>query len=267
MRKLGSLTWIVLALCLAPLSEAAERQDLTGMWRGTFHYPEEAEKVAKFVGFSMLVLHQGDEVSGLIVESNTFGAESAPNLHATLKGRYNQTTRELVFTKTYDGTGTIDHVVQYRGLLDMDAKRGSGKWKIREDWGGAFKLDKIPQTSGGAVTGLWTGMYHYPEGNDREPVRFSLYMVHQGARLVGYIKEAKTFGEGDDPWLHAAVTGKVSPETGEISFIKTYDGTGNNWHGVEYSGRLAEAGRAINGRWEVSREWGGKFSLRRPAQP
>ncbi len=261
-----------MALLMAILGLAAPRAlaadpDLTGLWRGTYHYPERAEGVAKFIGFTMLVLHHGNEVTGLMTEANTFGAESAPHLHATFKGRYNSITRELSFTKTYDGTGTIDHVVQYRGQLGEDAKSGSGKWQIREDWGGEFKLEKLPEMGSGPVAGLWTGQYHYPEGIDREPVRFSLYLVQHGHRIAGFIKEAKTFGEGKDPWLHATIRGKFSPETGEISWLKTYDGTGKIWHDVDYSGRLVDAGRAVQGRWDVEPTWGGKFTLRKSAQP
>lgn len=266
-QSFGRLTCLVFALSLAPLVAAAEKPDLTGMWRGAYHYPERAEGVAKFISFTMLVLHQGDDVVGLITESNTFGAESAPNLHATVKGRYNSNTRELQFTKTYDGTGTIDHVVQYRGRLGDDGKSGRGKWQVREDWGGEFTLDKIPETSGGPVAGLWTGTFQYPEGVNNEPARFSLYVVHKGARLAGFIKEPKTFGEGEDPWLHATITGKVVPESGEFSFIKTYDGTGKISHDVEYTGRLTDAGRTLNGRWEVRSDWGGKFTLRKAATP
>lgn len=267
MNALGRLSCLVVALCLAPVATAAEKPDLTGMWRGAYHYPEGAEGVAKFIGFTMLVLHQGDEVVGLITESNTFGAPSAPNLHATFKGRYNPTTRELQFTKTYDGTGTIDHVVPYRGRLGEDGNSVRGKWQVREDWGGDFTLDKIPETSGGPVAGLWIGTYEYPEGVALEPVKFSLYVVHKGARLAGFIKETKTFGEGEDPWLHATITGKLVPETGELSFIKTYDGTGKISHDVEYAGRVTDAGRTINGRWEAKRDWGSKFTLRKSAQP
>lgn len=268
MRTLGRFGLLLLAiLALASPPALAEDQDLTGLWRGTYHYLERAEGVAKFIGFTMLVLHRGNEVTGLITESNTFGAETSPNLHATFKGRFNQNSRELIFTKTYDGTGQIEHVVQYRGQLGEDGTSGSGKWQIRADWGGEFKLEKIPQTGSGPVAGLWTGQFHYPEGVDRDPVRFSMYVVHHGNRVAGFIKESKTFGEGEDPWLHASVHGKISPETGEVSWLKSYDGTGKIWHDVEYTGRFVEAGQAINGRWEVNPKWGGRFTLRKSVLP
>lgn len=87
--------------------------------------------------------------------------------------------------------------------------------------------------------------------------------VWNGTGLTGHIKEPNTFGEGDDPYLHADVAINVDPEARTLSFTKKYDGTGKVAHEVNYSGLLSTDGARVSGKWEIPEVWGARFTLQR----
>lgn len=112
------------------------------------------------------------------------------------------------------------------------------------------------------LTGLWNGSYSYAgDGTGRPDVAFSAVMLQQGDEITGFIREANTFGATDDPWLHALLKGKVDPETGSVTFTKTYDGTSGVDHDVEYAGKLDAKGQRIEaGKWQIG-EFSGTFKI------
>lgn len=112
------------------------------------------------------------------------------------------------------------------------------------------------------LTGMWNGSYSYAgDGTDRPDVPFTAVIIQTGKEVTGFIREANTFGSTDDPWLHAALKGTIDPKTRKLTFTKTYDGTSNVGHDVEYSATMAEKGEEVKeGVWKL-RESGGTFKL------
>jgi hypothetical protein len=115
---------------------------ITGVWRGTYHYPEGSEQ--KPVNFHLVVIQQGDKVAGFIKEPNTFGKRNEePWLHATFRGTFDEKEGKLSFTKTYDGTSGIEHDVAYEGKIGAGRKKVEGTWKIGDEAGGRFTLERL----------------------------------------------------------------------------------------------------------------------------
>ena len=212
----------------------------------------------------MMVEADGD-VFGFIKEANTFGKEGVPWLHAVIKGRFDKDTRELRFTKTYDGSAEVVHGVQYRGTINTDGDKIRGTWEIPGDWGADFSLQRTAGAEPGRfpATGVWAGTYSYPPDAERAPVKFWMIVVRGGVEVVGFIKEPNTFGEGDDPWLHAVVKGRYDPEERKLIFTKTYDGTSGINHDVSYEGRLSGDAAELSGTWDIPGVWNGKFTAQK----
>ncbi len=111
------------------------------------------------------------------------------------------------------------------------------------------------------LTGLWSGSYAYPAEAMQADVAFTAVILHSGKEITGFIREANTFGASDDPWLHALVKGTVDPETGKITFTKTYDGTSDVKHDVTYSAKLSKDGAKFEeGAWNIL-DYAGTFRL------
>lgn len=254
-------TVLLLFLTLVAACPAAE-PELTGAWKGHFQYPARAGK--KPVPFTVVLLNDGREVRGVIVEINTIGQQGAePWLHAWVHGgRYDRAARQVTISKRYVGTDDVSHLVQYQGQLSADGSTISGNWQIPGNWGSTFQLTRLPQTGPGAMAGVWTGMYRYSDAQRdeqnrvRPPVVFSMFVVQRGRGWWGYSEEPRTFGDGAAPRLFAIVEGRETDRPGEFKFTKTYDGTGGNNHSVEYRGRLID-GSKMSGDWELAGGDGG----------
>jgi hypothetical protein len=141
---------LCLLLVLPVLSAAQEGQQpkqkaqkrLSGVWKGTYHYPEGSEM--KPVNFQLVLIQDGSTVAGFIKEPNTFGKRNEePWLHATFKGTFDAKEGKLTFTKTYDGTSGIEHDVEYKGKLSQDRKKVEGMWELGNDASGRFTLERL----------------------------------------------------------------------------------------------------------------------------
>jgi hypothetical protein len=114
---------------------------LTGTWEGKYEYP--ADSGVDPVTFTLILVQEGDKVTGMLREPNSFGERPDPWLHATVDGTYSGESRELKFSKTYDGTAGASHDVQYKGLVASDANAvESGSWSIEGTWSGTFTLKR-----------------------------------------------------------------------------------------------------------------------------
>ncbi len=253
----------LLLLAIAAVAVPGRAQDLTGLWNGEYTYPKESGRPP--VSFRMAVVQAESQILGFIKEANTFGKEGSPWLHAVLKGRFDKETREVQFTKTYDGTAETAHDVEYRGLVTPDGAKAQGTWKIRDDWAANFTLERAakPERERFVLAGLWEGAYHYPPDSGREPVKFWLLLVPASTQAAGFIKEVNTFGKDNEPWLHAVVKGGYEAKSRELSFTKTYDGTSATVHDVKYKGRVSSNADQVNGTWDIPEVWAGKFDARR----
>jgi hypothetical protein len=119
---------------------ATKAGPFSGLWSGEYRYPGDDDGGAP-VGFTAIVIHEGDKIVGLMKEKNTFGAPVEPWLAAGIKGTYDADTRHFSFTKTYDGTAGPSHDVEYSGSLNRE-RGASGAWNI-DGLKGTFTLQNL----------------------------------------------------------------------------------------------------------------------------
>lgn len=106
---------------------------LTGAWYGTYHYPGEGLAPVKF---RLFIVQIGERISASTKEPNTFWENDpnvdrdAPFLYAFCNGTYDPSSRELKFTKTYDGAAGASHSVEYSGAVSEDGAKIEGNWNI-----------------------------------------------------------------------------------------------------------------------------------------
>jgi hypothetical protein len=65
-------------------------------------------------------------------EPNTFGEKSATHLYGNVSclSRGVGPGREFRFHKQYDGSGNVDHAVEYSGIVSRDGNSIEGRWLI-----------------------------------------------------------------------------------------------------------------------------------------
>jgi hypothetical protein len=148
----GALIACLTAVVLGTLAAGTIRADepptnfpkqgpLTGVWEGKYEYPKDSG--VEPVMFTLILIQEGDKVTGMIREPNSFGERPDPWLHATLDGRFSGDNRELSFTKTYDGTAGASHDVEYKAQIAADGNSvESGTWTIPGAWSGTFTLKR-----------------------------------------------------------------------------------------------------------------------------
>jgi hypothetical protein len=110
-----------------------------GVWSGMTYRPKGKEFAP--VSFQMIMVHDGDGVTGLIKEPNTSQVnKDEPYLHAAFKGKYDPKTGKLAFQKTYDGTAGETREVACSGKASFDKMMVEGLWTIRDDGAGRLTL-------------------------------------------------------------------------------------------------------------------------------
>ena len=122
----------------------------------------------------------------------------------------------------------------------------------------AFAAEPLGASRGGALSGVWDGVYKYGPEEHMAPVYFVLNAKVVGTHLSGSIREPNTFGDDTSTVLIARVDGEIEGES--VHFIKTYDGTGGVSHSVEYQGLLDRDGVTVHGRWFID-ESSGPFEM------
>ncbi len=244
-----------------PDSEDPWRSSLTGVWKGTYYYQVDSKRQA--VNFTVILVQEGADVVAFLKEPNTFGDARSPYLYATCRGTFQEDTMRLSFTKTYDGTAEVDHDVHYVGRVSSDgAKLLNGAWKIREDWGGAFSLEKDTSTHAGMMAGLWSGTTTYPAQANRGSEKFLMMVVHRGSEVTGFIKQRDAGRQGADAWRHATVRGRFDPGSQQMTFTKTFDAGAAA--GIDYAGHLSEdRNQVYDGAWQIPGSFTGGFQLER----
>jgi hypothetical protein len=101
---------------------------LSGTWTGTFLYNSRnpAGGPASVSFFAELIL-DARGLRGSIVEPNSFGDDVGGEVRASVQGVI-EADGEVRFTKQYDGTAGVTHVVEFVGFLDLAAARIEGAW-------------------------------------------------------------------------------------------------------------------------------------------
>lgn len=99
-----------------------------------------------------------------------------------------------------------------------------------------------------SLSGAWTGGYISADGADVNT--FDINMSQAGAALSGTITEVNKFGDPSRAlFLTSTLTGRI--QGAEVSFTKTYDGSGGVSHSVRYRGRLEPGGRRVRGSYDA----------------
>jgi hypothetical protein len=113
------------------------------------------------------------------------------------------------------------------------------------------------------LAGMWRGSYDYsPQG--RTPVEFTMNLQADGGICSGRTEEANTFGSASAPKLYANIECKVvgTAASPRLKFTKTYDGTGGQFHSVDYVGDISPERKGVTGIWQIGAQ-SGSFSLTR----
>jgi hypothetical protein len=108
------------------------------------------------------------------------------------------------------------------------------------------------------MTGMWEGTFAYPSYQG-PTTPFVARIDEEGGALTGTIMEPNTIGLSSDE-LEAVLTG--TREGGAVDFTKTYDGSSDAAHAVDYVGRLSDDGNLVTGVWSLG-ELDGTFEMRR----
>lgn len=108
------------------------------------------------------------------------------------------------------------------------------------------------------MTGLWEGTYAYPSYQG-PTTPFVARIAEEGGTLAGTIMEPNTIGFSSDE-LEAMLNG--AREGAAVDFTKTYDGSSDAAHAVDYVGRLSDDGNLVTGVWSLG-EIDGTFEMRR----
>ncbi len=104
---------------------------LTGTWQGTYFFSmtnATGGAVGSVAFFAELTI-DGHALRGSVTEPNTIGDRTTNELRAKIEGTIGEDGL-VRFVKTYDGTGGVDHRVEYVGRLDVVTQQIEGVWKV-----------------------------------------------------------------------------------------------------------------------------------------
>jgi hypothetical protein len=116
-------------------------------------------------------------------------------------------------------------------------------------------------TERASLSGQWHGLYSYP--SFFEPVYFVATLVSFGVQFSGTTHEAAEGRDGAPLKSFAVVDGSLAAQ--DVSFLKTYDGSANRSHAINYEGTLSSDGMEIEGTWAIPGNWSGRFLMIRNA--
>src|SRR5215469_10466555 len=101
------------------------------------------------------------------------------------------------------------------------------------------------QTGAENLTGIWQGLYTYPNGSS---VSFVATLIDSGGALIGSTHEphALHIGRSVSAMLEGSYEGRA------VSFLKTYHDAGPIYAArVKYQGTLSGDATEIEGRWTI----------------
>ena len=104
------------------------------------------------------------------------------------------------------------------------------------------------------LTGTWHPQFTYPR--HRKPVFFVATLMESAGWIDGTTQEPRPL---TGRTLDAAISGRRSGSA--VTFVKTYR-NGPPWYGVvHYGGTLNADGTEVEGSWQISRDWSGRFLM------
>jgi hypothetical protein len=107
------------------------------------------------------------------------------------------------------------------------------------------------------LTGVWNGFFSYPRL--LEPVTFTATLIETQSWVSGSTHEPCTVGKHIGQTLYATLLGTRTGNA--VTFKKTYDGTSDRYHIVNYEGTIAGDGTEIEGQWIIRVTWSGRFLM------
>lgn len=111
-----------------------------------------------------------------------------------------------------------------------------------------------------SLTGVWHGLYTYPERSRMPESHFTATIIDSGGNLSGTIHEAMNHRNRPATEANASLDGWI--EGSQVSFIKTYDGTSGHNHSLAYQGVLSGDRDEIEGTWTVTKNgFSGRFLM------
>ena len=111
--------------------------DLSGGWRGTFHYPHGLPPTY----FSVILSDRDGLLSGTVEEPLPLELGRSGTIGATLDGRRQGSS--VRFTKFYDPDRDFD-AVAYEGTISPEGDEVSGRWNIAGAWSGTVLMVREP---------------------------------------------------------------------------------------------------------------------------
>ena len=125
-------------------------------------------------------------------------------------------------------------------------------------WGAAGAMGvKMTDTDDQSLTGVWHGLYGYDSHPHIPESAFVCIMIDNGGRLSGSITETMARFNSAPVDAFAFIDGAHC--SGQVTFLKTYDGSGGQTHGVSYAGILSGDREEIEGEWRIDGRYGVTF--------
>ena len=110
------------------------------------------------------------------------------------------------------------------------------------------------------LTGCWDGFYTYARRD--YAVGFGATLIETPGWLTGSTQEVCSSGQEEGALLCATLEGHRN--NAEVQFVKTYDGSAANFNRpVHYRGMVSADGTEIEGTWQISARWTGRFLMLR----
>jgi len=133
------------------------------------------------------------------------------------------------------------------------------KRTLGEPWHGGNEVGDEREKS---LTGIWHGIYTYLTEPGIPESHFVATVIDTGSHLSGTIHETMNTFDGGSVPANAALAGRHDGAL--VSFIKAYDGTGDQRHSVAYAGQLSADRLEIEGEWRIDSIYGvyrGRFIM------
>jgi hypothetical protein len=119
--------------------------DLSGPWTGLYVYPTGGHQTP----FLLTLTHRGSAVSGMIEEPDNYGVFGEATVYATFAGESEGST--ITFLKTMENVDAAHPPITYVGEISADRMRIEGRWIIRSDWSGTFRMTRSVKPLGRVV--------------------------------------------------------------------------------------------------------------------
>ncbi len=122
------------------MSGKAGGEDLSGFWTGVYDYPRGLKQA---VPFNAMIRDESGDLSGEIIEPNTFATAPDRELFASLSGT--RRGGDVHFVKSYEDLPRAGHSIAYSGTLNADRTKLEGTWRSMEPgstWSGPFVMNR-----------------------------------------------------------------------------------------------------------------------------